>query len=471
MWVQKYRPQSLDDIIGHSSEKKTIRDWASDWTPDKKPLILHGPPGVGKTTAAHAIAREMGWSVVEMNASDKRTKSEVQDVAGSSSENHSLGTQERTLIILDEADNLHGNTDRGGKSAITSIVKSAQQPIVLLANDFYDLTRSLRNNTTEVKFSSLSDSEIATGLQKICEQEDIEYESQALHKLASASQGDFRGAIMALQASVLHGKLTEETLNLDKRDQKQEIFPFLDSLFKEDSAKEVLEKSYQLDETPDDLYRWVVQNVYKVYKGEELLYSLDFLANADRWRGRTRETQNYSYWRYLSDNLTAGVASARDGTKGGWTRWQPPRYSSGSGPDQETLAKIGAVVGSSTHTVKREILPFIEKMIHHCKPEDLTVLFAATFDWGKEEISEITGSGKTTNKVERIHEKAQELKEEQISFEQKTNLESLHSERETVSEPEDSEDTNTDAESDSETETENDDTDDDDSQTDFSQFL
>jgi replication factor C large subunit len=425
---------------------------------------------VGKTTAAHALAKDKGWNVVEMNASDKRTKSEVQDIAGSSAENHSLGTQSRTLIILDEADNLHGNTDRGGKSAITSIVKSAQQPIILLANDYYDLTRSLRNNTTEVEFSNLSKSDIAKGLQQICEKEGIEYESRALHKIAQASQGDFRGAVMALQASVMDGQVTREVLNLDSRDKKQEIFPFLDSLFKKDSAKEVLEKSYQLDETPEDLYRWVDQNVYKVYEGEELVVALDFLSNADRWRGRTRKTQNYSYWRYLSDNLTAGIASARNGTKGGWTRWQPPRYSSQSGPDQETLAKIGAIIGASTQSVRLHMLPYIEKMVHHCKPEELTVLFTAAFDWDTSEISAITGSGKTTNKVERIYEKAQELQDEQISFEQKSNLNDIHTNRETISEPQDTSDDEEDTTEDN-TETEEDEDDDPDSQTDFSQFL
>jgi len=74
-WAEKYRPRSLKEIVGNPTAVKELRTWADSWEhrPAKKAVVLSGDAGVGKTSAALALARDMGWIPVEMNASDART--------------------------------------------------------------------------------------------------------------------------------------------------------------------------------------------------------------------------------------------------------------------------------------------------------------------------------------------------------------------------------------------------------------
>lgn len=115
---ERLRPKRLGDLIGNSRARTELKAWAERWkagTPSsRRAAILSGPPGVGKTTAALALAAEMDWTVVEMNASDARNQSAIERVAGRASVSHSLGehrpgdAQHRALILLDEADCLTG---------------------------------------------------------------------------------------------------------------------------------------------------------------------------------------------------------------------------------------------------------------------------------------------------------------------------------------------------------------------------
>ena len=74
-WAEKYRPKSLSDIIGNTKVINDLKSWAGSWGEKmvKRGVILSGPPGCGKTSAAIALANDMGWEVIELNASDARS--------------------------------------------------------------------------------------------------------------------------------------------------------------------------------------------------------------------------------------------------------------------------------------------------------------------------------------------------------------------------------------------------------------
>ncbi|AGB31455.1 replication factor C large subunit [Natrinema pellirubrum DSM 15624] len=421
-WTEKYRPTTLSEVRGNNKARDQLEEWAETWDDHRESVIVHGSPGVGKTSAAHALANDMGWPVMELNASDSRGADVIEKIAGEASKSGTLtaGESGRRLVILDEADNFHGNADYGGSREVTRVVKDANQPIVLVANEFYEMSQSLRNACETIEFRDVSKRSIVPVLRDVCRREGIEFEEEALEKIAESTSGDLRSAVNDLQAVAEEAeRLTVDDVVTSERDTTEGIFDFLDELIKEKDAEGALRASYDVDETPDDLLNWIEDNVPKDYAGAELADAYEFLSNADRWLGRVRATQDYSYWRYATDNMTAGVAASRRGEKGGWTRYGPPSYWSklgrtkGTRNTRDSIAeRIAEREGASVATVRREILPFLSAMTHHCKNRDLTVRMAAAYDLEESEVSFITGSGKDTNKVQSIVEDAEERRAE-----------------------------------------------------------
>ncbi len=421
-WTEKYRPSTLSEVRGNNKARDQLEEWAETWDDHRKAVIVHGSPGVGKTSAAHALANDMGWPVMELNASDDRKADVIERVAGEASKSGTLtgGEAGRRLVILDEADNFHGSADYGGSREVTKVVKNASQPIVLVANEFYDMSQSLRNACETIEFRDVSKRSIVPVLRDICRREDVEYDEAALEKIADSTSGDLRSAVNDLQAIAEEAeRLTVDDVVTGERDRTEGIFDFLDALIKEEDAEGALRSSYDVDETPDDLLNWIEDNVPKDYAGAELADAYGFLSNADRWLGRVRATQDYSFWRYATDNMTAGVAASRREPKGGWTRYGPPSYWSklgrtrGTRDTRDSIAeRIAEREGTSVATARREIVPFLSELTHHCRNRDLTIRMAAAYDFDADDVSFVTGSGADTNKVQSIVEEAAERKAE-----------------------------------------------------------
>ncbi|PIV69658.1 MAG: hypothetical protein COS08_04315, partial [Euryarchaeota archaeon CG01_land_8_20_14_3_00_38_12] len=209
-WAEKYRPKNLNEVVGNNEAVEKIRRWALSWekgVPKKKAVILVGGPGTGKTSSAIALANDFGWGVIELNASDQRNYEKIKKVAmfGAVYETFTDSGDfifskkgGRKLIILDEADNLFGNEDKGGMRAIVETIRNTKQPVVLIVNDYYELTRKsgiIKNLCLTVRFEQIKENNVKHVLKNVCEKENIEISFDALEKISRHSNGDLRSAI------------------------------------------------------------------------------------------------------------------------------------------------------------------------------------------------------------------------------------------------------------------------------------
>ncbi|HJJ48894.1 MAG TPA: replication factor C large subunit [Methanocorpusculum sp.] len=312
-WAEKYRPMHLADILGNNAPVKQMNDWAARWTPESRPLLLTGKPGIGKTSAALALARDYNWEVLELNASDARTKTIIERVAGNSSQTASLFGSDRKLIVIDEADNLEGNADRGGAKAIAEILKDARQPVLLIANDAYGVSDSIRKLCDAVVFRSITPQTLARRLKEICAAEHVCATDESLMAIAEAAAGDMRSAVNMLFGSAA-GKetLKASDVNTSQKDERATIFDLVGGVYTGSSDDKLQKLSRECEEKPDTVLQWIEESLPLMQNPARRTAAYRRLSRADVYLGRTMRRQYYMMWRYATGLMTSGVAAENE---------------------------------------------------------------------------------------------------------------------------------------------------------------
>ncbi|RXA20203.1 replication factor C large subunit [Methanosarcina sp. MSH10X1] len=420
-WAEKYRPQTLKEIVGNKKAVQDLRTWAEEWLsgiPERRAVILQGPAGVGKTSTAHALARDLGWEVIELNASDQRTAGVIEKVAGSAASMNTFFGGKR-LIILDEADNLHGTADRGGMRAIAGIIKSTLQPIVLIANDVYGLTPTIRNLCLEIKFGSVQSRSMVPALKKVCESEEISCSLDAIQQIAENAGGDLRSAINDLQAAASGRKVLEaEDISTSGRDVKENIFKAMQRIFKSTDCKKALEAARGLDESPEDLVHWIDENLPVQYASKDrdlgdIRTGFGYLSKADLYLGRVKKRQNYGMWRYASMLMVCGAAISKTKPYPGFIKYQSPSLWKRMGQIRSKrdlrdniASKVGEHSFESMRYSRNNLLELYSRML---KEEESAVEITAGLGLELEELIYLSGSTKPSKKLQKIYDRAQEL--------------------------------------------------------------
>ncbi|GJD12437.1 Replication factor C subunit 1 [Galdieria sulphuraria] len=257
LWTYKYAPCDLSELCANPGAIKSLKEWLVNWKAaslsqegsknkgksSPKAVLLSGPPGIGKTTAALLVSKELGYFPMEFNASDTRNRAIVSSTVGSVINNQTLnqfGKDKTTssVIIMDEVDGMSAG-DRGGIQELIQLIKKTSVPIVCICNDDSSVkVRSLANYCLKLKWRRPLASQLRSRLLEICKKEGFEnVDTQTLEKIVESCHGDMRQILNLLQSWRSHSRnLTySDVLERMKQDGKtyeeMSIFELVKSLF------------------------------------------------------------------------------------------------------------------------------------------------------------------------------------------------------------------------------------------------
>ncbi len=422
-WTEKYRPQTLSQVIGHPKAVEELMQWAKSWNlgiPKDRAVVIYGRAGIGKTTVAHALAHDMGWEVIELNASDQRTADIIEKIVGSASQMSTLeGAGRKRLVIMDEADNIHGTADRGGERAIVELIKKTSQPIILIANELYDMSAGLRGSVRPIQFNSVVSRSMIPALKRIAEAEGVTCGLGVLDKIAENAGGDLRSAINDLQAAAQGKKRLEpDDIATGERDTKENIFKIMVKIFKGTDIIEAHRATYDLDENPEDLIQWVDENLPLEYTApDDLERGYHYLSRASIFLGRVKRRQNYNMWRYAGVLMTSGIMVARTNRYKGFVKYQPPSLwrklgqTKGTRQVRDSIAKkIGTYCHVSMSYTRSQLLPFFRRAL---KNDEYAPSVTALLGLEPEEIAFLAETKSVTKKIQKIYDEAQSMIEKE----------------------------------------------------------
>ncbi|XP_033105494.1 replication factor C subunit 1-like [Anneissia japonica] len=267
MWVDKYKPKNIKQIIGQHGDKSNVKKlmrWLKEWDTHNatgtsikgkynrdtgagcKAALLSGPPGIGKTTSATLVCKEVGYSFVEFNASDTRSKKSLQTVVSELLDNQDITTlmsrnltvkNQKHCLIMDEVDGMAGNEDRGGMQELIQLIKSSKIPIICMCNDrMHQKIRSLANHCFDLRFQRPQVKQIKASMMSVACKEGIKIPPQAMDDIIIASNQDIRQVLHNLsmwtagQKSITHEQLKSDANNA-KKDMKLGPFEVVRRVF------------------------------------------------------------------------------------------------------------------------------------------------------------------------------------------------------------------------------------------------
>lgn len=239
LWTTKYAPTSLGQICGNKATVEKIQRWLQRFPKNLKTgfklagpdgsgvfraVMLHGPPGIGKTTAAHLVAKLEGYDIVERNASDTRSKKLIEEgLRGVLSTNSLHGyfagdgkkvesSKKKLVLIMDEVDGMSAG-DRGGVGALAAVCKKTEIPMILICNDRrLPKMKPFDFVTYDLPFRRPTVDQVRSRIMTIAFREGLKMPAPVVNALIEGSHADIRQVVNMISTA----KLDQEAMDFDK---------------------------------------------------------------------------------------------------------------------------------------------------------------------------------------------------------------------------------------------------------------
>ncbi|KAK0104036.1 hypothetical protein ONS96_005141 [Cadophora gregata f. sp. sojae] len=239
LWTTKYAPTSLNQICGNKKAVEQIGEWLRGWPkahkynfqhkgPDGlggfRAIMIHGPPGIGKTTAAHLAAKLSGYDIIESNASDTRSKKMVEAGLHEVLNNTSLRgyfagdgkdvdlQKKKIVLIMDEVDGMSAG-DRGGVGALAKVCKTTDIPMILICNERrLQKMKPFDYVAFDMPFRRPTSDQVRSRIATICHREGLKLPMPVIEALIEGSNKDIRQIINMISTA----KIDQNTMDFDQ---------------------------------------------------------------------------------------------------------------------------------------------------------------------------------------------------------------------------------------------------------------
>ncbi len=287
MLLEKYEPKSTGDIIGNGFQIREIKRWLLNWKKGSA-LIVSGPPGCGKNIALKLVAKELGHKPVCLSVEG------IIDVFSASKEGGVFF--DRKLIILEDTEFIRP------KKILGDIVKNSAHPVAVIAKNSYDSTLSgIATVSKSVKFATPDKKSVLEFLLRVCRNEGISCDTEALRTIAQHSAGDIRGVLIDLEL-LAHGSDV-----CDRRETSHSVFEAAKSIFTGRNAE--TKKMLENYTNHGLLFLFLTENIHREYKNiDDVSHAYAYAAKADRFRSLVVKRQSWSLEKYFIDMLAYGLS-------------------------------------------------------------------------------------------------------------------------------------------------------------------
>lgn len=316
MWSERHRPKTVQEMVGNEAARLAALKWLGGWVSGSKPLLLVGPPGTGKTTLVHALARQFDYDLVEMNASDARNKDSLQARITPVLQNTANLLGRKIMLFLDEVDGISGREDSGGLDMLVDLMKEPTVPVIMAANAKSTKIKDLAKVCKAVEFSPLPPRLLMLFLDHVLRSEGAKLGPGDRISIVNNSRGDIRSMLNSAQSRIA-GYATVSNRDMVDID----IVDAVNGYFNASSGGQALQFIAKADASyPDPRYGMSTEDRRKDMMAalfssivsskadhEDIASMLDVLSKADMIVGRANARREWRLLKYVSSIIAAGL--------------------------------------------------------------------------------------------------------------------------------------------------------------------